>query len=171
MVRLPTCGLKQPISLQTQWGQCCLGMQLCHFVPLLQGPHVLVSLAVAALTGLALQRDLGRDFYQVLSMFANVPPFVCPPRFRYYQNVCTQSYSYVWWDWARWEKEIDWMALSGINLALAFTGQEAIWQRVEYLFCVLREAMGWGSCLCFLGDFDSSVTGIASGGVSVASGG
>jgi hypothetical protein len=38
--------------------------------------------------------------------------------------------SYVWWDWARWEKEIDWMALHGINLPLAFTGQETIWQKV-----------------------------------------
>ncbi|XP_061667165.1 alpha-N-acetylglucosaminidase isoform X3 [Syngnathoides biaculeatus] len=51
-------------------------------------------------------------------------------RFRYYQNVCTFSYSSVWWDWPRWEREIDWMALNGINLPLAFTGQEAIWQEV-----------------------------------------
>ncbi|KAK0140579.1 Alpha-N-acetylglucosaminidase [Merluccius polli] len=50
--------------------------------------------------------------------------------FRYYQNVCTVSYSSVWWDWARWEREIDWMALNGINLPLAFTGQEALWQEV-----------------------------------------
>uniref|UniRef100_A0A8C8R5U4 Alpha-N-acetylglucosaminidase n=1 Tax=Pelusios castaneus TaxID=367368 RepID=A0A8C8R5U4_9SAUR len=62
-----------------------------------------------------------------------------PNRFRYYQNVCTQSYSYVWWDWARWEREIDWMALNGINLALAFTGQEAIWQRV-YLSLGLNQS-------------------------------
>ncbi|CAK6438171.1 unnamed protein product [Pipistrellus nathusii] len=53
-----------------------------------------------------------------------------PNRYRYYQNVCTHSYSFVWWDWARWEQEIDWMALNGINLALAWSGQEAIWQRV-----------------------------------------
>lgn len=52
-------------------------------------------------------------------------------RYRYYQNVCTQSYSFVWWDWARWEQEIDWMALNGINLALAWSGQEAIWQQVR----------------------------------------
>lgn len=26
------------------------------------------------------------------------------------------------WDWERWEREIDWMALNGINLPLAFTG-------------------------------------------------
>ncbi|XP_054276848.1 alpha-N-acetylglucosaminidase isoform X1 [Macrosteles quadrilineatus] len=51
-------------------------------------------------------------------------------RFRYYQNVCTPSYSFVWWDWRHWERHIDWMALNGINLALAFNGQEAIWQRV-----------------------------------------
>ncbi|XP_013404322.1 alpha-N-acetylglucosaminidase isoform X3 [Lingula anatina] len=51
-------------------------------------------------------------------------------RFRYYQNVCTSSYSFVWWNWTRWEREIDWMALNGINLPLAFTGQEAIWQKV-----------------------------------------
>ena len=53
-------------------------------------------------------------------------------RFRYYQNVCTVSYSFVWWNWTRWEREIDWMALNGINLPLAFNGQEAIWQTVSY---------------------------------------
>ena len=53
-----------------------------------------------------------------------------PYRFRYYQNVCTSSYSFAWWNWSRWEREIDWMAMNGINLPLAFTGQEAIWQRV-----------------------------------------
>lgn len=53
-----------------------------------------------------------------------------PHRFRYYQNVCTQSYSSVWWDWPRWQREIDWMALNGINLPLAFTGQEVLWQEV-----------------------------------------
>lgn len=51
-------------------------------------------------------------------------------RFRYYQNVCTAGYSTAWWDWKKWEKHIDWMALNGINLALAFHGQEAIWERV-----------------------------------------
>lgn len=50
--------------------------------------------------------------------------------YRYYQNVVTTSYSFVWWDWLRWQREIDWMALNGINFALAFTGQEVIWQRV-----------------------------------------
>ncbi|XP_046825310.1 alpha-N-acetylglucosaminidase isoform X1 [Vespa crabro] len=51
-------------------------------------------------------------------------------RFRYYQNVCTLGYSSVWWQWDQWERNLDWMALNGINLALAFNGQEAIWERV-----------------------------------------
>ncbi|VDI10085.1 alpha-N-acetylglucosaminidase [Mytilus galloprovincialis] len=51
-------------------------------------------------------------------------------RFRYYQNVCTVSYSFVWYKWEDWEKQLDWMALHGLNLPLAFTGQEAIYQRV-----------------------------------------
>ncbi|KOX75831.1 Alpha-N-acetylglucosaminidase, partial [Melipona quadrifasciata] len=51
-------------------------------------------------------------------------------RFRYYQNVCTLGYTSAWWQWEHWERNIDWMALNGINLALAFNGQEAIWQRV-----------------------------------------
>ncbi|KAF7136024.1 hypothetical protein RHSIM_Rhsim08G0167900 [Rhododendron simsii] len=53
-----------------------------------------------------------------------------PMPWHYYQNAVTSSYTFAWWDWERWEKEIDWMALQGINLPLAFTGQEAIWQKV-----------------------------------------
>ncbi|XP_042376305.1 alpha-N-acetylglucosaminidase-like isoform X1 [Zingiber officinale] len=53
-----------------------------------------------------------------------------PVPWSYYQNAVTSSYSYAWWGWERWEKEIDWMALQGINLPLAFNGQEAIWKKV-----------------------------------------
>lgn len=65
--------------------------------------------------------------------------FKRPVPWNYYQNVVTSSYSFVWWDWERWEKEIDWMALQGINLPLAFTGQEAIWQKVFMDFNISRE--------------------------------
>ena len=50
-------------------------------------------------------------------------------KWRYYMNVCTVSYSMAWWDWARWERELDWAALNGVNLPLAFTGQELIWEK------------------------------------------
>ena len=46
--------------------------------------------------------------------------------YTYEDNVCTHSYSYVWYDEARWTAHIDWMALSGINVFLALTGQEEI---------------------------------------------
>ncbi len=49
---------------------------------------------------------------------------------RYYLNYCTFSYSMAFWDWKRWQKEIDWMALHGINLALSITGTEAVWANV-----------------------------------------
>ncbi len=47
---------------------------------------------------------------------------------RYYLNYCTHSYSMAFWDWERWQQEIDWMALHGINLPLAATGMEAVWR-------------------------------------------
>jgi len=50
-----------------------------------------------------------------------------PYTYRYYLNYCTFNYSMSWWDWARWEKEIDWMALHGINMPLAITGEEYTW--------------------------------------------
>lgn len=46
----------------------------------------------------------------------------------YYLNYCTHSYSMAFWDWDRWEKEIDWMALHGINMPLAMTGIDVVWR-------------------------------------------
>ena len=51
-------------------------------------------------------------------------------RDRFFLNYCTYGYTMPWWDWQQWERFIDWMALNGINLPLAITGQEAVWQEV-----------------------------------------
>ncbi len=53
---------------------------------------------------------------------------------RYFLNYCTFGYSMPWWDWPQWEKFIDWMALEGINMPLAITGQEGVWQAVGRRF-------------------------------------
>jgi len=51
-------------------------------------------------------------------------------------NVCTFSYTQVWYMFNDsgfgddWESLLDWMALSGINLALAYTGQEEVYRKV-----------------------------------------
>ena len=49
---------------------------------------------------------------------------------RYFLNYCCFGYSLPWWDFSQWEKLIDWMALNGVNMPLAVTGQEAVWQAV-----------------------------------------
>lgn len=51
-------------------------------------------------------------------------------KLRYDFNYCTFSYSMPFWDWARWEKEIDWMALHGVNMPLACVGMECVWRNL-----------------------------------------
>ena len=50
--------------------------------------------------------------------------------YRYYLNYCTFSYSMSMWDEARWMKELDWMALHGINLPLQIVGIDAVWYQM-----------------------------------------
>jgi alpha-N-acetylglucosaminidase len=49
------------------------------------------------------------------------------PDYRVFFNYCTFSYSMVWWDWKRWEREIDFLAMNGINMPLTVVGLEAVW--------------------------------------------
>ena len=58
---------------------------------------------------------------------------------RYSQNVCEYGYSFVWWDWSDWEKHIDWMALNGLNLVLAESGQEWIAMKTLMEFGMSRK--------------------------------
>lgn len=50
--------------------------------------------------------------------------------YRYYLNYCTFSYSMAFWTWERWEEEIDWMAMRGINMPLALVGADVVWRNV-----------------------------------------
>ena len=61
---------------------------------------------------------------------------------RYDFNYCTFSYSMAFWDWARWEKEIDWMALHGINMPLAAVGHECVWRRMMLRLGYTEEEVG-----------------------------
>ena len=51
-------------------------------------------------------------------------------RERFFLNYCTFGYTMPWWKWKQWERFIDWMALHGITMPLAITGQEAVWYEV-----------------------------------------
>ncbi len=78
---------------------------------------------------------------------------------RYFLNYCCFGYSLPWWDWAQWERLIDWMALNGINAPLSITGQEAVWQAVgkeleftdeqmeDFLTGPPYLSFGWMGCL------------------------
>ena len=91
-----------------------------------------------------LNRYLNRYCMTTVSWYADVPvelPRVLPdvpaaervtarvPQ-RFFLNYCTWGYTMPFWQWRDWERLIDWMALNGVNLPLAITGQEAVWYNV-----------------------------------------
>ncbi|KAK3647732.1 hypothetical protein LTR56_007961 [Elasticomyces elasticus] len=45
---------------------------------------------------------------------------------RYHFNTVTFSYTTAFWTWEDWELELDWLALRGVNLPLAWNGYEKI---------------------------------------------
>jgi alpha-N-acetylglucosaminidase len=45
---------------------------------------------------------------------------------RYFFNTVTFSYTSPFWNWTDWELELDWLALHGVNLPLAWNGFEKI---------------------------------------------
>ena len=48
-------------------------------------------------------------------------------KYRVCFNYCTLSYTAAWWDWKRWQREIDYMAMNSINMPLMSVGLEAVW--------------------------------------------
>lgn len=68
---------------------------------------------------------------------------------RYYLNYCTYSYSMWNWDWSRWQQEIDWMALHGVNMPLSLVGTANVWKN-------LLERLGYSK-----DDIDSFIAGPA----------
>ena len=59
----------------------------------------------------------------------DIETHVCDADYRYYLNYCTFGYSMTTWTWERWQQEIDWMALHGINMPLQIVGLEEVWRR------------------------------------------
>jgi alpha-N-acetylglucosaminidase len=70
------------------------------------------------------------DFPSVLPAVPKLVHRSSPYQYRYNFNYCTFNYSASWWDWNRWQRTIDWMAMNGINMPLALTGQNSVWYSV-----------------------------------------
>ena len=51
---------------------------------------------------------------------------VCNTTYRYNFNSNAFSYSMAFWSWERWQQEIDWMALHGINAPLNIVGVDVV---------------------------------------------
>ncbi len=49
---------------------------------------------------------------------------------RFFNNTCTFGYTYPFWNWEKWQRMIDWMAMNSINRPLMQAGQEYIWLQV-----------------------------------------
>jgi alpha-N-acetylglucosaminidase len=56
-------------------------------------------------------------------------------------NMVTFGYTSTFWNWTRWEREIDWMALHGVNLPLAYVGQEYVWIQAFAAYGIQPEEM------------------------------
>lgn len=50
-------------------------------------------------------------------------------KYRYAYNYCAHSYSMAFWSEEEWQKEIDFLALNGVNLVLDITGMEEVYRR------------------------------------------
>jgi len=62
-------------------------------------------------------------------------------KLRSYLNVCAYGYSTPWWQWQRWQQEIDWMAIHGVNNPVAMEGQEYVWQALWQEFDISDEEL------------------------------
>lgn len=53
-----------------------------------------------------------------------------PYKYRFAYNYCALSYTAAFWDWERWEKELDYLAANGVNRLLVTAGLEKVWQEM-----------------------------------------
>lgn len=52
-----------------------------------------------------------------------------PFKVRYSYNYCALSYTMAFWDENDWQKELDYLALQGVNVVLDITAMEEVWRR------------------------------------------
>lgn len=52
-----------------------------------------------------------------------------PFKYHYYMNTVTHGYTTPFWGWERWERELDWMAMHGLDMPLIAGAHEAILYR------------------------------------------
>lgn len=82
----------------------------------------------------AMERSGGyADWFRVRPPAALAPPAATiqrqsPYRHRNYLNICGTSYTQAYWDWARWEKELDLLAMRGFTQSFVVPGHHKVWR-------------------------------------------
>ena len=116
-------------------GRDCFRLSSCQGKPLVEGSSLtaigaginwyLNHYAHVNLSWNQLTADLSKTAFPLPE---RMEVHVCSAGHRYYLNYCTFGYSMATWTWERWEQEIDWMALHGINMPLQIVGLEWVWR-------------------------------------------
>lgn len=87
-----------------------------------------------------------------LKLPASLPPVpekirvVSPVKHRMAYNYCTHGYTMPFWGKEQWRRELDWLALHGVNMALIIEGQDAVWQNTFTRFGYSKEEMRLWLC-------------------------
>ena len=66
---------------------------------------------------------------QVLPKINKPLKMTTPFKVRYSYNYCALSYTMAFWDEEEWQKELDYLALQGVNVILDITAIEEVWRR------------------------------------------
>nr|POE46831.1 alpha-n-acetylglucosaminidase [Quercus suber] len=101
--------------------------------------HIAGSSTIALASGLRdyLSNYAHVDIYWFIGSRLDLAPVHLPPvngtyngssivPWRYHFNTVTFSYTSAFWTWEDWELQLDWLALRGVNLPLAWVGYEKI---------------------------------------------
>ncbi|MCG7310798.1 alpha-N-acetylglucosaminidase [Brachybacterium sp. ACRRE] len=99
--------------------------------------HIEATTVSAAGVGLARALELlfdadlswdGPDLIAAEGALPDLPPqrFSTHLHTRYHLNPVAFGYSTAFWDWERWERHIDWMAMHGVTMPLNLVGHEAV---------------------------------------------
>ncbi|KAJ5197744.1 uncharacterized protein N7498_006861 [Penicillium cinerascens] len=93
-------------------------------------PTLIVSIAISLISSMLISTgSLAAVWTRAPSV---LPPIDTPIQssstvpWRYHFNTVTFSYTSAFWTWEEWESQLDWLALRGVNLSLAWVGQEKI---------------------------------------------
>lgn len=72
----------------------------------------------------------GNRFILPDNLYTEPTVVTTPYRDHQYFNVVTYGYTMPFWDEARWDKELDWMALHGVDMPLMMLAQESVYREI-----------------------------------------